>query len=211
MIEVNADALHGMAKSPLKRHWEPGEAAFRRLLTWLDEGTDSQGERYLDLRDRLVHYFARRNSAAPDDLADETLNRVARRLEENGTIDDVVPARYCYIVAKFVLLESLRHRAREAGPPRDDTATAPGARIAAPDDAADERERTLACLERCLQTCAAADRALILDYYGSQHDSARSQRKHLAERLGLTANSLAIRACRIRRRLEACVRACREQ
>jgi len=200
-----------MAKSQLKRHWEPGEAAFQRLLTWLDEGIDSQGERYLDIRDRLVHYFARRNSAAPDDLADETLNRVARRLEETGAIDDVAPARYCYIVAKFVLLESLRQRAREAGPLRDDTDAAQSLRIAAPDAAGDERERTLACLERCLQTCTASDRALILDYYGGQHDSARSQRKHLAGRLGLTANSLAIRACRIRSRLEACVRACREQ
>ena len=104
-----------MAKADLKRHWEPSEAAFHRLLSWLDAGTDSQGERYLDIRDRLVHYFARRNGPAPDDLADETLNRVARRLEENGSIDDVVPARYCYIVAKFVLLESLRQRDRKQG------------------------------------------------------------------------------------------------
>jgi hypothetical protein len=50
-----------MPKRDLKRTWEPGEATFHRLLAWLDEGTDTQGERYLEIRDRLVHYFARRN------------------------------------------------------------------------------------------------------------------------------------------------------
>ena len=97
-----------MAKANLKRDWQPDKAAFDRLLAWLDEGTDSHGERYLEMRGRLVDYFGRRNCHSPEDLADETLNRVARRLEETGSIDDVVPARYCYIVAKFVFLESLR-------------------------------------------------------------------------------------------------------
>ena len=199
-----------MAKSDLKSGWQPDEAALHRLLAWLDEGTDSQGERYLDIRDRLVHYFARRNCLAPDDLADETLNRVTRRLEESGSIDDVAPARYCYIVAKFVLLESLRRRARQSGmvPRHDHEAEAVQAvRI---DDTAEERDRTLACLERCLQACTTSERQLILEYYGTESGTARRQRKQLAERLALTANSLAIRACRIRSRLESCVRACLE-
>ena len=100
-----------MAKANLKRDWQPDKAAFDRLLAWLDEGTESRGERYLEMRERLVDYFGRRDCPFPEDLADETLNRVARRLEETGSIDDVVPARYCYIVAKFVFLESLRRPA----------------------------------------------------------------------------------------------------
>jgi hypothetical protein len=36
------------------------------------------------------------------------LNRVARRLEEQGSITDASPAHYCYIVAKYVLLEATR-------------------------------------------------------------------------------------------------------
>jgi len=71
-----------------------------------------------------------------------------------------------------------------------------------------ENERTFACLERCLQSCSIADRALILDYYQTTSGSARENRRQLAQRLEVTANSLAIRACRIRGRLEACVRAC---
>jgi DNA-directed RNA polymerase specialized sigma24 family protein len=200
-----------MAKADLKRHWEPSEAALQRLLTWLDQGTDSQGERYLDIRDRLVHYFARRNCFAPDDLADETLNRVARRLEETGSIDDVAPARYCYIVAKFVLLESLRQRAREPGTSWRDDHKTETLHTAPADDTTEERERTMACLERCLEARTPSKRALILDYYATESEPASVRRKRLAERLGLTANSLAIRACRIRSRLESCVRACLER
>ena len=197
-----------MAKAPLKRVWEPSQAAFERLLHWLDEGRDSEGERYLDIRDRLVGYFARRQCPAPDDLADETLNRVARRLEENGSIESDTPARYCYIVAKFVLLESLRQRARQPVLAEPGAAEAFGS--PRPDDSAEERERTFACLESCLEKCSGFERELILDYYRSTSDSTPAQRKRLAERLGLTANSLTIRACRIRSRLEGCVRECRD-
>lgn len=199
-----------MAKGDLKRQWEPSEAAFQRLLSWLDEGIDSRGERYLDIHDRLVHYFARRNGPAPDDLADETLNRVARRLEENGSIVDVVPARYCYIVAKFVLLESLRLRDRQPGMAWGGDHDVEGVRTTPTDDTAEERERTFACLERCLDACTPSERDLILAYYQAQSGSTSASRKQLVERLGLTANSLAIRACRIRSRLESCVRACRQ-
>src|SRR6202021_4073757 len=57
---------------------------------------------------RVVCYFGHKQCVAADDLADETLNRVVRRLEEEGTITDATPAHYCYIVAKFVFLEHLR-------------------------------------------------------------------------------------------------------
>jgi len=192
-----------MARANIKRDWQPDKAAFDRLLAWLDEGTESRGERYLEIRGRLVDYFGRRDCPFPEDLADETLNRVARRLEETGSIDDVVPARYCYIVAKFVFLESLR-RPRQV----ELAAQSAEAGVAQLTSERAENERTFACLERCLQSCSIADRALILDYYQTTSGSARENRRQLAQRLGITPNSLAIRACRIRSRLEACVRSC---
>jgi len=154
------------------------------------------------MRGRLVEYFGRRDCDSPEDLADETLNRVARRLEETGVVDDGAPARYCYIVAKFVFLESLRRRQMA---PVDQGGQAVAAKVA--DDRV-ENERTFACLERCLQSCSATDRDMILDYYRTTSGSAPENRRQLAQKLGITANSLAIRACRVRSRLEGCVRAC---
>jgi phosphatidylserine/phosphatidylglycerophosphate/cardiolipin synthase-like enzyme len=97
------------AKARSKKEWMPTPEAFRQLLVWLDRGAESNGERYLEIRRRLVGYFRRKDSLSPDDLADDVLNRVARRLEEEGAISEGPPERYCYIVAKFVFLESLRN------------------------------------------------------------------------------------------------------
>src|SRR5882762_8496103 len=57
--------------------------AFSRLLEWLDDGADSSGETYLEMRRRLVLYFDRRNRLSADELADETLNRIGRTLEKD--------------------------------------------------------------------------------------------------------------------------------
>ena len=87
--------------------------AFHALLQWLDDGVDSHGERYIEMRRRLVSSFDRRNRPAADELADETLSRVARTLQEAGTIATTPPARYCYVTARFVLLEDVRRERRE--------------------------------------------------------------------------------------------------
>jgi len=80
---------HGFSPRVLvKKHWILSQNAFQQFLDCLDEGADSGGEKYLEMRRRLVSYFDRRNCASPDELADETLNRVARKLEELGRITD---------------------------------------------------------------------------------------------------------------------------
>lgn len=50
----------------------------------------------------LVSYFSRKSSLSPDDLADETLTRVLRRVGEDGAIADMPAARYSNITARFV-------------------------------------------------------------------------------------------------------------
>jgi len=160
------------------------------------------------MRRRLVSYFGRKRCLSPDDLADETLARVARRLEEQGAITDTPPARYCYIVARFVFLEYVRaaeRRQTSLDDPRGVGAAAALASAPPSDPAADAA--SLDRLERCLQQLAPDDRALILDYYAGDDRARIANRRALAANLRLTPNALSIRACRIRNRLEACVRA----
>jgi DNA-directed RNA polymerase specialized sigma24 family protein len=199
------------SKPNLKQDWVPTEAAFRRLLEWLDEGKESNGERYLEMRQRLVRYFERKNCLPCDELADESLNRVARKLEEQGSITDATPPHYCYIVAKFVFLEHLRQIRNEATTSEPDltfaTVAAADAGLAPPGVSEDEQEM-LSCLEQCLQRLAPGDRELIVNYYSAEPKQKIPHRRQLAEKLGLTANALTIRACRIRDKLEACTRKC---
>jgi DNA-directed RNA polymerase specialized sigma24 family protein len=199
----------------LKKDWTPNPQAFRQFLNWLDEGVDSNGERYLEMRRRLARYFDRRNCSSPDDLADETLNRAARKLEEKGEIVGASPAHYCYILAKFVLLEFGR-RSEHNQTSLDDN---PGAsRVMAglavpsrPDEDALAKEKLFDCLERCLGKLQPEDRELILDYYRGEQRAKIERRSILAARLGLTTNALSIRACRLRSKLEICVSACAQR
>jgi DNA-directed RNA polymerase specialized sigma24 family protein len=127
-------------------------------------------------------------------------------LEEEGRIEDTPPARYCYIVAKFVFLEYIRrvrHDQKKLSEHPSDT-TPPAAEPADPEAA--DRERLLEGLERCLQQLPTLDRELILEYYRGEQRAKIERRRELAARLGLTINALSIRACRIRDKLESCVR-----
>jgi DNA-directed RNA polymerase specialized sigma24 family protein len=191
------------------------QSAFSRLLYWLDDGIDSHGEKYLEMRRRLVSYFDRRNRTAAEDLADETLNRVSKTLEQSGTIAITPPARYCYIVARFVLLEDFRRERKHVG--LEDPRSASVLRFRVTDAAADPgddravREQRLDCLDRCLQELRAGQRELIVEYYRDMGRQKIDRRRRLAEGLGITMNALGIRACRIRDSLMACVQGCRQQ
>jgi DNA-directed RNA polymerase specialized sigma24 family protein len=159
------------------------------------------------MRRRLVSYFDRKNCTTPDELADETLNRVARRLEEEGSIESETPAKYCYIVARFVFMEYLRET-HKGGIALDEVRRqAPADYLDVPEVHNDE-EKALACLGRCTSKLEPAKRELITRYYVGKGSVKIANRRSLAESLGITMNALAIRACRLRDKLEACVRQC---
>jgi DNA-directed RNA polymerase specialized sigma24 family protein len=201
-----------VSETDWKKDWALTEGALSRFLQWIDEGADSGGEKYLEMRLRLVSYFDRKNCLSPDELADETLNRVARRLEEEGDITDTSPARYCYIVAKFVFLEYLRRAEREESgldelPPSRHPALNPSV-MAEMEESRMRKEAMLECLESCLRKLEPDSRELISQYYLGEQRAKIENRRTLAARLKLTVNALSIRACRIRSRLEECVGKC---
>jgi DNA-directed RNA polymerase specialized sigma24 family protein len=173
--------------------------AFTRLLEWLATGTGSPGEQYVDVRRRLVAYFERRNRPAAEDLADETLSRIGRTLEQGGVIRTKPPIRYGYVVAKFVLLEDLRRDRRSVEFDEERTAGITS------DDSSSGREQRLECLDRCLRALPADQRELVVEYYREAHPHRIDHRRRMAERLGISKNALAVRAFRIREALMACV------
>ena len=171
-------------------------STFSKLLAWLDGGTDTHGERYVEMRRRLVAYFERRNRRAADELADETLNRIARTLEREGVIA-TPPVRYCYVMARFVLLDDVR-RKRRLVLVGGSWVGRLGRRASAADEARAGREESLLWLERCLQQLKPGQRELIVEYYAGRGREKIERRRALARRLGITMNALAIRASRIR-------------
>jgi RNA polymerase sigma factor (sigma-70 family) len=161
------------------------------------------------MRRRLVAYFDRKNCQSPDDLADETLTRVMRRLEEEGSILDASPARYCYIVAKYVFLEELRRpRSSEVDVEQFFYIPAPVKGTTDSTETDEDREELLNRLDLCLSKLDQQDRDLILEYYQEDQRAKIERRRSIAFKLGLTMNAVSIRACRIRNKLEVCLRNC---
>lgn len=184
--------------------------SFQGLLGWLDEGMNSDGQKYLEMRRRLVAYFDRKNLNNFEELADETLNRVARRLEEEGAIQSDTPAKYCYVVARFVLMEYLRDTQKEKVMVESVGRQQPSHNL--PDHHTDSekelKERMLNCLESCTLQLDRVNYKIITGYYVGKERVKIENRRELAAGLGITTNALSIRACRLRDKLEGCVRQC---
>jgi DNA-directed RNA polymerase specialized sigma24 family protein len=193
-----------MEPAELKKNWAISESAFNGLLKWLDEGKSSDGRRYLEMSRRLADYFDRKNCLNSLELADETLNRVARRLEEE-TIVIETPAKYCYIVAKYVFLEDLR--AKDRYPLSIDDGVALRSSSLVRTDAGIDDQR-MDCLDACSAKLIFSDRDLIVGYYFGKERQKINNRRDIAKKLGISVNALSIRACRIREKLQICVSKC---
>ena len=188
-----------------KKDWTLTKEAFERLLDSLDANRERAGEKYENLRRKLIEFFEARGSNSPADHADQTINRVARRLEEGEVVKDL--SAYSYGVARLLLKETLRGRGKE--PLTLDLAPAP---LIVTDDDEDERrhleEARLKCFEVCLSNLPAASRVLIIEYYREEKGIKIEQRKRQAEALNLSLNALRLRACRIRVDLGDCITSC---
>ena len=167
--------------------------SFHRLLS---------SPQYEALRGRLIRIFARRGCQFPQDLADETISRVAEKVHEIAATFEGDPARYFFGVARNVYLEYTRRPKTvplyENRSLRDEVVD--GDRV--------RNEEASACLERCLDELDGDERRLISEYYQYDKTAKIDHRKKLAESLGLGSSALRIRAYRIRQRLYRCVTSC---
>src|SRR5688572_18738625 len=189
-----------------KTEWSLTAKAFDGLLTALDPNRNLAGEKYELIRRKLTEFFEARGSASPADHTDQTINRVARRIEEGEIIESI--ERYFYGVARLLWMETLR--AREKQPVALDLVKTPA--VSADDADREEsrltQERRLECFEECLGTLPATNRVLVIEYYREEKGLKIEHRKRQAESLGMSLNALRLRACRIRAELAACITLC---
>src|ERR1041385_2934653 len=140
-----------------RQKWTLTQDAFDRLLIALGGDRDSGGEKYLEIRSSLTRFFEWRGCSFPEDHADETFNRIAKKLDEGEQI--LNPAGYAMGVARLLLLEVMKSRQREQSALNEIGAA--GEAYVADDDGEDR----LDCLRNCLQTLSPDNRELILQYY----------------------------------------------
>ncbi len=173
--------------------------AFERLLQRLGPDREAAALEYETIRRRLIELFDWRGVPSPEVLADETIDRVARRLDEGVPVEHL--RAYFYGVGRHVLLEWRKRRAFEQAAVQEPRPSAADLRLAA-----EAGEARMECLESCLRELPRESRELIVGYYQGAGRSHLEGRKVLAESLGISYATLKTRAHRIRTSLEQCLR-----
>jgi len=171
----------------MSKHAALSQAEFDALLASLAPRRDLAGEKYEAIRRMLTRYFQWRHCVPPEDCADETIDRVARRLAGGERIRTGDPGRYFRGVARNVCLEWRKQDARK--PP-----------IIIP-CAAEHPPHVEACLEYCLDTLPSEARQLLEVYY-------LNGPSELSARLGVTPNAVRLRVFKEKQRLRTCMAGC---
>lgn len=184
----------------LDRDPELDPQAFQLLLASLDPDRDRAARRYEALRSKLVDLFRWRALPSPEDLADETLNRVARRIRDGEEPRDVTA--YAAGVARLVGLEAAR------GAQKFQQYKSGEIRRPPPDHDASDDEARATCLDHCLGELPRGARELILRYESGERGDRIARRRDLAAELRIPLNALRIRAHRVRLKLEECLTRC---
>ena len=186
-----------------KPDWTLTEESFAKFLDRLAPDREMAGEEYEKLRLMLVKLFDWRGAHFPEECADETLNRVARKIESGEVIRDMVS--YCHAIARLVFLENLKH-------PDHKRVSLDELTPAASHNSEPEEDDTLRrCFVDCLRELPAASQQLILEYYREEKRDKIENRLRIAEKLDIPLNALRSRAQRVRKKLEECVNRCRQR
>lgn len=199
-----------LSRSKVRRDLTP--ESFAQLLAALHPERAQAAERYEQVRQALLVFFTFRGAVDPPELADETINRVARRLAEGKEIFAENSVSYFYGVARNVWRETVAHPVTLQ--PLDDFFPPDKQHVPSPHELFTQREeqqafeQRLICLERCLQTLPPKDRDLMLAYYQGTGSAKIENRQDLAAQFGISLKTLRNKTSHLRSALAICVRAC---
>jgi DNA-directed RNA polymerase specialized sigma24 family protein len=181
---------------------------FARFLAVLDSDPTRAAEKYELLRRKLVKLFDRQQFLHTEELADETLDRLVKRLETEQ-IHNI--SLFAYGIARNICFEARRKKSQcisiqdhykneelcTGDPdPEQSIITELG------------HAQTLECLTKCLRNLPFEYHELILEYYQEEKQARIKRRKDLARKRGITIEALRCEANKVRERLRGCVKRC---
>lgn len=168
---------------------------FSQFLSWLNPVRETAGEEYEKLRFRLMTFFSHRNCRFPEDLADETINRIILKIQAE-TIENKLA--YCYAVARNVFLESLRKDKIHEN--IDEI------QVTSKHEEVEEIENP--CLDKCLNKLPSENKSLILDYFSETNQQKIDLHKTMSEKMYISQTALRMKIMRIKRNLKKCLNEC---
>lgn len=199
--DIQPDSFQDPAQNISQKDWVMTAESLEELLRWLAPDLDSGGNLYEQIRSRLIRIFIYRAFVEAEEMADETFNRVCRKvpwLKVNYKGD---PFHYFKKVADFVCMEYGKRKTDQLPEVLPDW-----------EDEVDEAEPVHNCLDRCMiEKLSPEERSMVIQYFEGEGHTKIVNRKKLAEKLGITLNTLRIRIHRHCRTLKKCVDNCLER
>jgi hypothetical protein len=179
-----------MSKEPISQD------KFDKMLAWLDQNRDVAGQKYENIRRSLIRIFSWNHCITAEELADEVVDVVVRRIDWLVEFYEGDPDRYFYGVGRTLLKVHFRNA---------------NLRSPMPEDVADERgqlrvERSELFdryLSECMRELKPDDAQLIVGYYQGDKREKIDNRKELAS--ASAPNTVRVKVHRIRKALEKCI------
>ncbi len=167
-----------------------------------ENGDRSIIERFESSRGKLIIYFERRHCLDPEELAEETLERVMRKLCEGTEVADLMS--YSYGVARNVFHEYLRKEKAKQKYFNEERRRRPEGDAGENEDAA-VQERRLECLEQCTARLKERERWMLFEYYRYKGQRKLEHRRKIAEQLNISRETLTLRIFHLKGRLKKCI------
>ena len=163
--------------------WELTQETFEVLLRSLHLEEEAAVERYRRLHGRLVLFFMRHRSYHPEDLADQVVNRLARKLSEGLSIENI--EAFALGMARLVVREeqarSLRERNCYLELCRNESVA---------QRTSNERENSYQSMENQLATLPVSQKSMLERYHEGEGIRRIRERQKLAEEMGLSIGTL---------------------
>ena len=177
--------------------------SFDEILGWLNPDRDVAGSIYVQLRNDLAKIFTWNRCPDPEGLTDEVFDRVAKKVHDlrNTFVGD--PKLFFYGVARNLIKEIPKKVKTQVSLQGTEPASNPQSDV-------DQETVTMRedCLRSCLQKLSEDKRELILAYYAKEKQAKIDHRTEMAQRLGISVETLRVKAYRIRSTLEQCIERC---
>ncbi len=177
--------------------------SFDEILAWLNPDRDVAGTIYVQLRQDLTKIFTWNRCPDPDGLTDEVFDRVAKKIHDVRPTYVGDPKLYFYGVARNLIKEIPKKIKAQTSLQGTEPASDP--RRETEQETANTRED---CLRSCLQKLSKEKRELILAYYARDKQAKIDHREEMAKQMGISVETLRVKAYRIRVTLEQCIGRC---
>ena len=171
--------------------------SFEALLEWLDPNRDEAALRFEQIRSGLIRMFVSKGLMDAEFYADQTVDRVIKRLPEirDNYIDQ--PVKYFHGVARNILREAARRKE-------------------IPTDVLPEclprggviDSELAGCLRKCLRSMPQDKYELIYDYHVYDGHKKIDSHREMADERSISIGALRTRVHHVRAALEECVRKC---